>query len=103
MSVEPDAVQQDYRREKRGEHKAMKSKLSGAKFNVNTLSRDFDDNHSVGSAKSQKPLPALLFFQNAVAKIAAPSVPLVRSAPGSQTLTNAMSNLLIKSFGTTTL
>jgi GDP-4-dehydro-6-deoxy-D-mannose reductase len=71
MSVEPDAVQQDYRREERREHKAMESKLPGAKFNANTLSRAFDGNRSVGSAKSQKPLPAALFFLNAVAKIAA--------------------------------
>ena len=75
MRVEPDAVQQDYRREERREHKAMESKLPGAKFNANTLSRAFDDNRSVGSAKSQKPLPAALFFQNAVAKIAAPIGP----------------------------
>jgi hypothetical protein len=75
MSVEPDAVQQDYRREERREHKAMESKLSGAKLNANTLSRAFDDNRSVGSGKSQKPLPAALFFQNAVAKIAAPIGP----------------------------
>ena len=75
MSVEPDAVQQDYRREERREHKAMESKLPGAKFNANTLSRAFDDNRSVGSAKSQKTLPAALFFQNAVAKIAAPIGP----------------------------
>ena len=75
MSVEPDEVQQDYRREERREHKAMESKLPGAKFNANTLSRAFDDNRSVGSAKSQKHLPAALFFQNAVAKIAAPIGP----------------------------
>ena len=63
MSVEPVAVEQDYRREERREHKAMESKLPGAKFNANTLSRAFDDNCSVGSVKSQKPLPAALFFQ----------------------------------------
>ena len=75
MSVEPDAVQQDYHREERREHKLMESKLPGVKFNVNTLSRAFDDNRSVGSAKSQKPLPAALFFQNAVTKIATPIGP----------------------------
>ena len=48
MRVEPDAVEQDYRREERREHKAMESKLLGAKFNANTLRRAFDDNRSVG-------------------------------------------------------
>ena len=74
MSVEADAspVEQEYHREERREHKVMDAKLSGAKFNANTLSRAFDDNRSVGSPKSQKPLPATLFFQNAAAKIAAP-------------------------------
>ena len=66
MRVEPDAVEQDYRREERREHKAMESELPGAKFNTNTLSRAFDDNRSVGSAKSQKPLPASLLFQKQV-------------------------------------
>ncbi len=55
MRVEPDAVEQDYRREERRKHKAMESEMPGAKFNTNTLSRAFDDNRSVGSAKSQKP------------------------------------------------
>ena len=49
MRVEPDAVEQDYRREERREHKAMESELPGAKFIANTLSRAFDDNRSVGS------------------------------------------------------
>jgi hypothetical protein len=75
MSVEPDVGQQDYRREERHEHKAMESTLSGAKFNANTLGRAFDDNRSLVSAKSQIPLPAALFFQHAVAKIAAPIGP----------------------------
>ncbi len=75
MSVEPDVVQQDYPREEHRELKAMESKLPGAKLNANTLTRAFDDNRSVGSAKSQKPLSAALFFQNAVTKIAAPIGP----------------------------
>ncbi len=32
MRVEPDGVEQDYRREERREHKAMESELSGAKI-----------------------------------------------------------------------
>ena len=66
MRVEPDAVEQDYRREERREHKAMESELPGAKFNTNTLNRAVDDNRSVGSGKSQKPLSAALFFQKQV-------------------------------------
>ena len=48
------------------------SKQSGAKFSSNILSRAFDDDRSVGSAKSGKPLIVQLFFQNAAAKVAAP-------------------------------
>ena len=72
MSVEAQEVQEEYRREERREHKAMDAKLPGAKLNDNSLSRSFDDNRSVGSARSHKPLPAALFFQNASAKEAAP-------------------------------
>jgi hypothetical protein len=54
------------------EQKAMDSKQSGAKFSSNILSRVFDDDRSVGSAKSGKPLLAQLFFQNATVKVAAP-------------------------------
>ena len=50
----------------------MDSKQSGAKFSSNILSRVFDDDRSVGSDKSGKPLLAQLFFQNASAKVAAP-------------------------------
>lgn len=72
MSVEAQEVEEEYRREERREHKAMDAKLPSAKLNANTLSRAFDDNRSVGSARSHKPLPAALFFQNASAKEAAP-------------------------------
>ena len=54
------------------ERKAMDSKYPGAKFSSNILSRAFDDDRSVGSAKSGKPLLAELFFQNAGAKVATP-------------------------------
>ena len=54
------------------ERKAMDSKQPGAKFSSNVLSRAFDDDRSVGSAKSGKPLLAQLFFQNATVKVAVP-------------------------------
>jgi hypothetical protein len=54
------------------EWKAMDSKQTGAKLSSNILSRSFDDDRSVGSAKSGKPLLAQLFFQNATTKVAAP-------------------------------
>ncbi len=74
MSGEGDVspVEQEYHREERREQKAMDSKKTGAKFSSNILSRAFDDDRSVGSAKSGKPLLAQLFFQNAAAKVAAP-------------------------------
>ena len=50
----------------------MDSEKPGAKFSSNILSRVFDDDHSVGSGKSDKSLLAQLFFENAVAKVAAP-------------------------------
>ena len=50
----------------------MDSKQTGAKLSSNILSRVFDNDRSVGSAKSGKPLLAQLFFQNAAAKVAAP-------------------------------
>jgi hypothetical protein len=50
----------------------MDSKQTGAKFSSNILSRAFDDDRSVVSAKSGKPLLAQLFFQNAAAKVADP-------------------------------
>ena len=53
------------------ERKAMDSKQTGAKFSFNILSRAFDNDHSVGSAKSGKPLLAQLFCQNATDKVAA--------------------------------
>ena len=56
----------------RRDPKTMDSKKPGAKFNSNILSRVFDDDRSVGSVKSGKPLLAQLFFQNAAAKVAAP-------------------------------
>ena len=65
-------VEQEYHHEERREQKAMDSKQTGAKFSSNILSRVFDDDRSVGSAKSGKPLLAQLFFQNAAAKVAAP-------------------------------
>ncbi len=74
MSGEGDVapVEQEYRREEHHEQKAMDSKQPCAKFRSNILSRAFDDDRSVGSAKSGKPLLAQLFFQNAAAKVAAP-------------------------------
>jgi hypothetical protein len=74
MSSEGDVepVEQEYRREERREQKAMDSKQPGAKFSSNILSRTFDDDRSVGSAKSGKPLLAQLFFQNVTVKVAAP-------------------------------
>ena len=48
----------------------MDSKQTGAKLSSNILSRVFDNDRSVGSAKSGKPLLAQLFFQNAAAKVA---------------------------------
>ena len=54
------------------ERKAMDSKQPGAKLSSNILSRVFDNDRSVGSAKSGKPLLAQLFFQNASAKVAGP-------------------------------
>ena len=69
---EAQEVAEEYPREERREHKAMDAKLPGAKLNANTLSRAFDDNRSVGSGRSHKPLPAALFFQHAAAKEAAP-------------------------------
>ena len=74
MSGEGDEapVEQEYRREEHREKEGMDSKQSGAKFSSNILSRAFDDDRSVGSAKSGKPLLAQLFFQNAAAKVAAP-------------------------------
>ena len=51
------------------ERKSMDSKQSGAKFSSNILSRAFDDDHSVGSAKSGMPLLAQLFFQNTTVKV----------------------------------
>ncbi len=50
----------------------MDSKQTGAKLRSNILSRSFDDDRSVGSAKSGKPLLAQLFFQNATVKVADP-------------------------------
>ena len=74
MSGEGDVapVEQEYRREEHHEQKAMDSKQPCAKFSSNILSRAFDDDRSVGSGKSGKPLLSQLFFQNAVAKVAAP-------------------------------
>jgi hypothetical protein len=74
MSGEDDVspVEQEYRREACREQKAMDSNQPGAKFSSNILSRVFDDDRSVGSAKSGKPLLAQLFFQNVAAKVAAP-------------------------------
>ncbi len=75
MSGEGDVapVEQEYHPEDRREQKAIDSKQSGAKFSSNILSRRaFDDDRSVGSAKSSKPLLAQLFFQNTAAKVAAP-------------------------------
>ena len=54
------------------ERKAMDSKQTGAKFISNILSRVFDNDRSVGSAKSGTPLLAQLFFQNATVKVAVP-------------------------------
>ena len=54
------------------EGKTKDSKQSGAKLNSNILSRVFDNDRSLGSAKSDKPLLAQLFFQNAAANVAAP-------------------------------
>ena len=65
-------VEQEYHREERREQKAMDSKQTGAKFRSNILSRVFDDDLSVGSAKSGKPLVAQLFFQNTAVKVAVP-------------------------------
>ena len=75
MSGEGDVspVEQEYHREERHEKTAMDSKQTGAKFSSNILSRVFDDDRSVGSAKSGKPLLAQLFFQNVTAKVAAPT------------------------------
>ena len=50
----------------------MDSKQSGSNFSSNILSRSFDDDRSVGSAKSGKPLLAQLFFQNTEVKVAEP-------------------------------
>ena len=74
MSGEGDVspVEQEHHREEHREQKAMDSKQPGAKFSTNTLSRVFDDDLSVGSVKSGKPLTAQLFFQNAATKVAAP-------------------------------
>jgi hypothetical protein len=72
-------VEQEYHREERHEQKTMNSKQSGPKFRSNILSRVFDDDRSVGSAKSVKPLLAQLFFQNAVVKV----VTLIGEASGS--------------------
>ena len=54
------------------ERKAMNSTQSGAKFSSNILSRVFDDDRTVGSAKSGKPLLAQLFFQSAAVKVVVP-------------------------------
>ena len=43
------------------ERKAMDSKQPCAKFSSNILNRSFDDDHSVASAKSGKPLLDQLF------------------------------------------
>jgi hypothetical protein len=63
-------VEKEYHREEHREQKVMDSKQTGAKFISNILSRDFDDDRSVGSAKSVKPLLAQLFFQNVTVKVA---------------------------------
>ena len=67
-------VEQEYHREEHHEQKEMDSKQTGAKLRSNILTRSFDDDRSVGSAKSKsgKPLLAQLFFQNATVKVAAP-------------------------------
>ena len=65
-------VEQEYHHEEHHEQKAMDSKQTGAKFSSNILNRVFDDDHSVGSSKSGKPLLAQLFFQNAAVKVENP-------------------------------
>ena len=74
MNGEDDVapVEQEYHREEIREQKAMDSEESSAKFRSNILSRTFDDDYSVGSAKSAKPLLSQLFFQHTSDKVAAP-------------------------------
>ncbi len=57
-------VEQEYHREEHREQKTMDSKYPGTKFSSNILNMVFDDDHSVGSAKSGKPLLTQLSFQN---------------------------------------
>jgi hypothetical protein len=68
-------VEVEYLREEKREHKAMESTLSGLclpKFTVTHLSKAFDDNHSVGSGKSDQSLITRIFFENAEDKVTAP-------------------------------
>ena len=113
-------VEQEYHREEHHEQKAMDSKQTGAKLRSNILTRSFDDDRSVGSAKSGNPLLAQLFFQNATVKVADPigedSLPATIhsvTSPGlsgdqnsmptttsCRTMRNTTSNVLTRSFTT---
>jgi len=49
----------------------MDAKHPATKISTNLLSMVFGDNHSVGSAKSSRPLLVSLFIENAASKVAA--------------------------------
>jgi hypothetical protein len=68
-------VELEYRREEKRENEAMDAKLVVPKFNPNLITRAYDDNLSNGSAKSgtgDHQLPAVLFFEDASGRVAAP-------------------------------
>ena len=65
-------VEEEFHREEHRDQKTTDSKQPGAKFRSNILIRTFDDNRSVGSGKSGKPLLATLSFQNTTTKVVDP-------------------------------